>query len=238
MIKSLFSFLLFLPQVVAVCNFDCDDERCCYVGVSNVQCRNFNNNTKQEYGDVRPRDIVLFNHTICWKTFDNEVICEENKFTKKANGIHHDGNLLFLLMAENILILDSTSDSVKHFPTTTWFAEIPPEKIVGNKHGICEWRSEEIRCELHGKNGSVAVTIDQTCEESPNMEAFNLIALVGIVASFVILFIVLCYYKIQQNEAKYTQVQEQNVEMSKQHEVKHEEETIFQIDDETLQTMI
>ena len=232
-------FLLYIPLITtAICNFDCDDERCCYVGVSNVQCRSFINNSKQEYADVRPRDLVLFNHSVCWKTFSNKVTCEENKFSQTATGVHRDGNLLFLKVDDNIVIVDSNDESIKLFPTKAWFAEIPPEKIVGNKHGICEWTSEEIRCELHGRNDSVAVKIDQTCEDSPNMEAFNLIALVGIVSSFVILFLIMCYYKLQQKEAKYTQVQGQKIEMSKQQQVSHEEDEEEIFDKATLDTMI
>ena len=211
-IKTGIVFIVFitLPNLNnALCSFDCDDEKCCYAGISTTQCRTWNG-TETQLGETRPHRVLLFSEYVCGTDFDGSATCEPPlPGAEQALDVRESGNLLFIKATDKVLVLSNSNNTTYSLKTTSWFPQAPPSRLQISNHGACEWidNSKSILCELHGELKQME-TVD-SCDAQPLLNAFNLVAIIGICVSLTTLCLILAYYKV--SGQNYAQVREENI---------------------------
>jgi len=195
-LSTFLSVFLLIQTTNALCSFDCDNNKCCYAGTTNTRCQLWNG-TVITYGDSRPHKVIVFNNTVCWRTFENVAECTPT-LNIQAEDIRDFGNLLFIKGKDNKVTVIGANKSYE-LTTTAWFAETPPSRLVINNYGVCEWIDQQsnILCDQDGHTKRMALT--DTCDSAPLTNAFNLIALVGICISLLTLCTILVYYRVNTN---------------------------------------
>jgi len=188
-----------------------------------------------QLGTTRPHRVLLFENRVCWSYFNEKAGCEP-KLSIAAKDLRDFGHLLFIKGEEEVQVINVDINKTYSLKTKAWFPESPPSRLQINNHGTCEWIDELgiIRCELHGKLKLMETS--GSCDKQPLLNAFNLVAIIGICVSLTTLCLILAYYNV--SSGQYSPIEEDRLEEEQFELVKIEKSDLPPDIQETVDTLI